>query len=132
MISHVFVGVTDFERAMKFYAAVLESLHLKLKFCDRDASWAGWMAADAPRPLFLIGKPYDGQPAQCGNGHMIALLAAERGVVDRTHAVALANGGVCEGPPGLRPQYHADYYGAYFRDPDGNKMAVCCHDSVPA
>ena len=130
MISHVFVGVTDFERAMKFYSAVMENLQLQLKFCDRDRPWAGWMAADAPRPLFLIGTPYDGNPARGGNGQMIALLAAGRGMVDRTHASALANGGSCEGPPGLRPQYHPDYYGAYFRDPDGNKMGVCCHDAV--
>jgi hypothetical protein len=38
------------------------------------------------------------------------------------------HGGSCEGPPGLRPQYHAHYYGAYFRDPDGNKLCVCCHE----
>jgi catechol 2,3-dioxygenase-like lactoylglutathione lyase family enzyme len=49
-------------------------------------------------------------------------------VVDRTHAIALANGGVCEGLPGFRPEYHPHYYGAYFRDPDGNKICVCCHD----
>jgi len=47
--------------------------------------------------------------------------------VDRAHATALAQGGACEGPPGLRPHYHADYYGAYFRDPEGNKLCVCCH-----
>jgi putative acetyltransferase len=61
---------------------------------------------------------------------MIALLAASREAVAACHAVALANGGTCEGPPGLRPQYHPDYYGAYFRDPDGNKLCVCCHDPV--
>jgi lactoylglutathione lyase len=43
------------------------------------------------------------------------------------HAIALASGGSCEGAPGLRPEYHAHYYGAYFRDPDGNKLAVACH-----
>ncbi|GAA0834710.1 MAG: glyoxalase [Cupriavidus sp.] len=127
MISHVFVGITDFDRAFNFYLAVMEEMGLTLKFCERDTAMAGWMAADAPRPLFLIGKPYDGNPARCGNGQMVALLAPDRRTVDKVHASALANGGSCEGAPGPRPQYHAHYYGAYFRDPDGNKICVCCH-----
>jgi lactoylglutathione lyase len=61
---------------------------------------------------------------------MVALLAATRAQVDAAHALALAYGGRCEGPPGLRPQYHANYYGAYFRDPDGNKLCVACHEAV--
>ena len=55
------------------------------------------------------------------------LTQASRAQVDRSYQVALALGAVCEGPPGLRPQYHANYYGAYFRDLDGNKLCVCCH-----
>ena len=132
MISHVFIGVTDFDRAFQFYSAVLEDLRLKLKFCDRDAPLAGWVAADAPRPLFLIGRPYDGNPTRCGNGQMTALLAPNREAVDSVYARARVNGGSCEGTPHLRPQYHPHYYGAYVRDPDGNKIAVCCHDPVPA
>ncbi|WP_244787862.1 VOC family protein [Cupriavidus pauculus] len=127
MISHVFIGITDFDRAFNFYSAVMEEIGLTLKFCERDTPMAGWMAADAPRPLFLIGTPYDGNPARCGNGQMVALLAPDRRTVDKVHASALANGGSCEGAPGPRPQYHAHYYGAYFRDPDGNKICVCCH-----
>lgn len=128
MLSHVFVGITDFKRAFGFYSVLMGTLDLQLKFRDEDGCWAGWMAADQPRPLFLIGKPYDGRPAAAGNGHMLALLATDRATVDRAHAAALAHGGACEGPPGLRPQYHAHYYGAYFRDPDGNKLCVCCHE----
>jgi len=45
------------------------------------------------------------------------------------HWIALEIGGTCDGPPGLRPHYHADYYGACFRDPDGNKLCVCCHEA---
>ncbi|WP_144107076.1 VOC family protein [Paraburkholderia sp. BCC1886] len=130
MISHVFVGVTDFERAFRFYSAVMATLRLELKFCESGKPWAGWVAASAPRPLFLIGHPYDGQPAQSGNGQMTALLAPDRNTVDAAHAAALAAGGSCEGAPGLRPHYHPDYYGAYFRDPDGNKIGVCCHQAV--
>jgi predicted lactoylglutathione lyase len=59
---------------------------------------------------------------------MVALLAPTRAAVDAAHAAALAHGGECAGPPGLRPEYHANYYGAYFRDPDGNKLCACCHD----
>ncbi|WCM22991.1 VOC family protein [Paraburkholderia bryophila] len=132
MISHVYIGVTDFDRAVQFYASVMEALRLKMKFCDRDKPWAGWMAPDTPRPLFLIGRPFDGHPASCGNGQMIALLAPDRRAVDLAHARALAHGGSCEGAPGLRPHYHANYYGAYFRDPDGNKLCVWHHDPVDA
>ena len=58
---------------------------------------------------------------------MVAFIAKDRGTVDRVHQLALATGGVDEGAPGQRPHYHADYYGAYFRDPDGNKLCVACH-----
>jgi catechol 2,3-dioxygenase-like lactoylglutathione lyase family enzyme len=80
-----------------------------------------------PRPLLLVGKPYDGQPHHPGNGQMVAFLAADRPTVARAHAVALAHGGKTEGLPGLRPEYHEHYYGAYFRDPDDNKLCVACH-----
>ncbi|MFP3249886.1 MAG: VOC family protein, partial [Paraburkholderia sp.] len=103
-------------------------LNLKLKLRDADTGWAGWMAGGQPRPLFVIGRPYDGNPASAGNGQMLALLAPDRAGVERAHGTALAHGGRCEGPLGLRPQYHAHYYGAYFRDPDGNKLCVCCHE----
>lgn len=126
MFSHVFVGVTDFERAHAFYAALMGELNLVQKFRDDSRPWAAWMPADAPRPLFGIGKPYEGEAA-CGNGQMTALLAPSRAAVDRAYASALAHGGTCAGQPGLRPHYHANYYGAYVRDPDGKKLCVCCH-----
>lgn len=130
MLSHVFIGVNDFPRAFAFYSALLSELGLTLKFREDERSWAGWMMPGVERPLFLVGKPFDGQPALAGNGQMIALLAADRASVDRAHAAALAHGAACEGPPGLRPGYHPHYYGAYFRDPDGNKLCVCCHDAA--
>jgi catechol 2,3-dioxygenase-like lactoylglutathione lyase family enzyme len=127
MYSHIFVGVGDFDRALAFYTPVMAALGLQLRFVERDRPWAGWQSHPEPRPLFLIGKPFDGQAPQPGNGHMVAWLADSRERVDQVHAAALAHGGVCEGAPGLRPEYHAHYYGAYFRDPDGNKLAVACH-----
>ena len=127
MLSHVYVGIRDFDRALAFYSAVLPGLGWTLKFVDDSRPWAGWKPVDQDRPLFLVGRPYDQQPAAPGNGQMIALLASTRSAVDAFHALALAHGGACDGPPGLRPEYHADYYGAYVRDPDGNKICVCSH-----
>lgn len=86
------------------------------------------MEPGVPRPLFLVGRPWDGKAAQPGNGQMVALLAPSRAAVDAAYAAALAHGGAGEGAPGLRPHYHPNYYGAYFRDPEGNKLCVCCHD----
>ena len=131
MISHVHVGVDDFERAFAFYSVVLPVLGLELKFKEPENGWAGWMTPGVARPLFLVGLPFNRQPASPGNGQMIALMAPDRAAVDRCHAVALAHGGSSEGAPGLRPHYHANYYGAYFRDPDGNKLCVCCHQPEP-
>lgn len=127
MFSHVFVSVSDFDRAFGFYSALMAELGIERRFLEPDKPWAGWHGAGRSRPLFLIGKPYDGRPHDPGNGQMVAFMAATRAGVRSAYRVALAHGGVCEGPPGPRPHYHADYYGAYFRDPDGNKIAVACH-----
>lgn len=128
MLSHICIGTNDFSRAYTFYSALMRELALVEKFYDPQHPWAGWMASGAPRPLLVLGAPHDGLPAAPGNGQMTALLVSSRAQVDRCYQAALAQGAVCEGAPGLRPQYHADYYGAYFRDLDGNKLCVCCHD----
>jgi catechol 2,3-dioxygenase-like lactoylglutathione lyase family enzyme len=130
VISHIFIGINDFDRAYPFYSALMQELGHVLKFCERERPWAGWMEPGVARPLFIVGAPYDGQRAESGNGQMVALLAPSRPLVDAVHAAALAHGGTCEGVPALRPEYHPDYYGAYFRDPEGNKLCVVCHDSV--
>lgn len=129
MFSHIFIGVTDFDRALAFYQPVMAALGIAPRFVDASHPWAGWQSSPDPRPLFLIGKPWEGAHAP-GNGQMTAFAAATRAQVDAAHAAALAHGGRCEGPPGLRPHYHANYYGAYFRDPDGNKLCVACHAPV--
>lgn len=129
MFSHIFIGVTDFDRALAFYSALADCLGIQARFCDRARPWAGWQDPHGPggRPLLLIGKPFDGRPHEAGNGQMTAFLAQRRVTVDEAYRVALAHGGTCEGPPGLRPEYHEHYYGAYFRDPEGNKLCVACH-----
>lgn len=127
MFSHIFIGTDDFPRALAFYSPLMSVLGIEARFVDASKPWAGWQSRPDPRPLLLIGRPYNHQPHSPGNGQMVAFVAATRPVVDRAHALAIALGGTCEGEPGLRPDYHAHYYGAYFRDPAGNKLCVVCH-----
>ena len=127
MFSHIFVGVSDFDRALAFYNPLMSVLGIKARFCERKRPWAGWQSSPGPRPLFLIGAPYDKMAHERGNGQMVAFLAESRALVDKAYGVALSNGGTSEGAPSLRPEYHEHYYGAYFRDPDGNKLCVVCH-----
>lgn len=127
MFSHIFVSVSDFERALDFYSAVLAELGIEQRFCEPDKPWAGWHSAGGARPYFVIGHPFNGQPHHPGNGQMAAFTAADREQVRSAYQTAITRGATCEGPPGLRPQYHEHYYGAYFRDLDGNKVCVACH-----
>lgn len=90
MFSHVFVSVTDFERSLRFYSAVLASLGVERRFCDAERPWAGWHDAGRTRPFFVISKPYDDQPQHPGNGQMIGFAAKSRAIVDATHRIALA------------------------------------------
>jgi catechol 2,3-dioxygenase-like lactoylglutathione lyase family enzyme len=128
MLSHVYIGINDFQRAFAFYSGVMEELGLLLKFSEPDKSRAGWMQAGVARPLFLIGRSYSGEVSSPGNGQMVALLATDRLTVGRCYKRAIASGGTDEGGRGLMPLYHPNYYGAYFRDPDRNKLCICCHD----
>jgi catechol 2,3-dioxygenase-like lactoylglutathione lyase family enzyme len=124
MYSHTTIGANDLARAQAFYDDVLTPLGLEVRF-----STEGMIGYGLPggRPQFLVVRPFDGGEASVGNGSMIALLAPSRALVDACHAVALAQGGRDEGRPGLRPHYHRHYYGAYFRDPDGNKICIVSH-----
>jgi catechol 2,3-dioxygenase-like lactoylglutathione lyase family enzyme len=132
MLSYVYCGTNDLQNATTFYDAVLEPLGMR-RCVTNDAEWdrisAGWgvYEDDGRRELaFWIGTPFDRQPAAAGNGNMVAFSASSWKAVDAFHAAALANGGVSEGAPGLRLQYGKDFYAAYVRDPDGNKVAAVC------
>lgn len=116
MIGYVTVGTNDMDRGAKFYDAIAAELGVA-----RMMEWDGAIAWGAPGGGAGIGltKPFDGNAATVGNGVMIALEAKDKDQVDRLHAIALANGGTCEGPPGPRGD---TFYAAYFRDPDGNKL----------
>ena len=131
MFSHIYIGTRDFDRALAFYRPLLAGLGVAERFCDPEQQWAGWQSTPGPRPLLVLGRPFEGKH-EPGNGQMVALLAASRAQVDEAHATALAQGGTSEGPPGPRPNYHPHYYGAYFRDTDGNKLCVACHDAPSA
>jgi catechol 2,3-dioxygenase-like lactoylglutathione lyase family enzyme len=66
MLSHVYIRITDFQRAFAFYQSVMDILGFPLKFVELEKSWAGWKPADAERPLFLVGIPYNGERATPG------------------------------------------------------------------
>jgi len=123
MFSHVTIGTNDIERAVAFYDAVFGTLGIKRFFLE--SAYAGY--GDKHSDQTWVMKPFDGKPATVGNGTHIAFMAPSRGAVDAFHAAALAHGGSDEGAPGLRPEYHPTYYGAYVRDPDGNKIQAVCH-----
>lgn len=122
MIGYVMVGTNDLERATGFYDALLREVGVGRLFPTPNGQAYG----PAPgQPMLAVTKPYDGQPATAGNGTMVALSLDSRAQVDTVHARALALGGSDEGAPGLRgPEGPQAFYGAYFRDLDGNKLCV--------
>jgi catechol 2,3-dioxygenase-like lactoylglutathione lyase family enzyme len=120
MFSHVTIGTQDLPRAMAFYDAAPAPLGI-LRVQGRFAEWASWQRPGEAEKLW-VGKPQNGEPASHGNGWMVALTAPSRAAVDAAYAAAMAAAGTDEGAPGPRPKYAADYYGAYVRDPEGNKL----------
>lgn len=124
MFSHVTVGANDYAKARTFYDAVLTPLGLRCFGEWPDAGWAAYRG-EAPVPSFWIARPRNGEPATQGNGSMTAFSAPDEAAVHAAHAAGLAAGGSCEGPPGPRPKF-GDFYAAYLRDPEGNKLCVVC------
>ncbi|MEY2926625.1 MAG: hypothetical protein RL367_1102 [Pseudomonadota bacterium] len=116
MIGYVTLGTNDLARAAKFYDAIAAEMGVG-RMMDFE-TFIAWGTPGGGAGVGLI-KPFDGNPATIGNGVMVALAAKDTGQVDRIHAIALANGGTDEGPPGPRGE---TFYGSYFRDPDGNKL----------
>ena len=118
MIGYVTLGSNDFERSLAFYDEVLAVLDVERTFSNDHLQGYG---GPGEGPMLAVARPYDGKPASAGNGTMVALVAPSREKVDAIHAAALRAGGVDEGAPGLRGNV---FYGAYFRDPDGNKLCA--------
>ena len=123
MYSHITLGTNDMPRAQAFYDALMELLGHPVLFKTPEGVAYGLPTG----PKLFIVHPFDGNAARAGNGVHAAFITDSRAKVDEFHRRALALGGTDEGPPGLRPHYHANYYGAYVRDPDGNKIQAVCH-----
>ncbi len=124
MIGYVTLGTNDLDRARGFYDALLGEIGAtrKMEFPETGFTLYG---TGERRPGIAVTRPYDGNPASVGNGNMTAIAADSRATVDRLHAKALELGGSDEGAPGLRtPEGPGAFYGAYFRDLDGNKLCV--------
>ena len=120
MIGYVCVGTNDWNRALAFYDALLAELGAK-RTMDFDG-FVVWQPA-RDKPGLALVKPHDGKPAAVGNGWMVAFRVETPAQVDALYRKALALGGTDEGPPGDRG---SGYYGAYFRDLDGNKLNFHC------
>lgn len=121
MIDHVGLRVSDYERSKAFYVAALAPLGYGLVMELREAGpHAGF--GSGGKPDFWIGK---GKGSTAG-AH-VAFAASDRATVRAFYEAALAAGASDNGPPGLRPQYHPAYYGAFVLDPDGHNVEAVCH-----
>lgn len=118
MFDHVSIQVTNLARALAFYDAALAPLGITRLYAEGGSAHGYGIAAKA---FFWIGERDTVQ-----TGTHIAFVAKDRATVDRFHAAALAAGGTENGPPGLRPRYHADYYAAFILDPDGHNIEAVC------
>ncbi|MDD7973353.1 VOC family protein [Roseinatronobacter alkalisoli] len=119
-LNYVMIGSNDVSRARPYFDAVLPLIggavcadYMPHAFCYRLRGGG----------RIWVASPFDKQAATPGNGNMVGLNCKSKEEVQAAHAVALANGASNEGDPGPRPQYGPDFYGAYVRDLDGNKMS---------
>jgi catechol 2,3-dioxygenase-like lactoylglutathione lyase family enzyme len=119
MIGYATIGTNDLDKATKFYDAVLAPLGGRRTFANGERMQ--FYGSKDTRAMIAVSKPYDEQPATVGNGSMFGLPAASKEQVDAAYAAAIAAGGACDGPPGQRMP---TFYGAYVRDPDGNKVCI--------
>ncbi|GAB4069640.1 VOC family protein [Ancylobacter sonchi] len=124
MFTHIILGARDLPRLTAFYDAVLAPLGLVRVEVAEDGGPPGAMWAMPGRrwPQFFVQLPFNGLPATWGNGTQVSFAAPSPAAVDAAWRALVANGGIDEGAPGLRPHYDPDYYGAYGRDPEGNKL----------
>lgn len=119
MFTHVMVGSNDLEKSKTFYMATLGALGLEGMQTPNGGVFfsQGGMA-------FGVGTPANGEPACFANGGTIGFQATTKEQIDAFHAAGLANGGTDEGLPGVREGAPGQPYGAYLRDPDGNKICA--------
>jgi catechol 2,3-dioxygenase-like lactoylglutathione lyase family enzyme len=130
MIDHTGLDVSDPVRSRRFYEAALAPLGYKvlMEVPTEFTGGAVVLGFGVPhKPDFWIHQGTPQKPSL-----HVAFRAENRALVDAFHQAAINAGGRDNGPPGLRPQYHKDYYGAFVLDPDGHNIEACCHDPVPA
>ena len=121
MVGYVTLGTNDLKRATEFYDALLGELGAKQFMNDgRIVAWG----RDAGAAMLAVCTPFDEGVATVGNGVMVALNAGSQELVKKLHAKALQLGASDEGEPG--PRGDGGFYGGYFRDFDGNKLAAFC------
>jgi catechol 2,3-dioxygenase-like lactoylglutathione lyase family enzyme len=116
MIDHIGIPVSDVARSKQFFVTALAPLGYKVIM---DVGEAVGMGAEAG-PDFWFGKAKPGSPSH------IAFSASDRSLVDAFYRAAIAAGGRDNGKPGIRAQYHPNYYGAFVFDPDGNNIEAVC------
>ena len=131
MIDHTGIIVSDFERSRTFYETALAPIGyaLLLEFpaaVTGSTDVAGF--GEAPKTDFWIAAATPDRPVNVPAVH-VAFRVASRVMVDAFYHAAIAAGGVDHGAPGLRPHYHAHYYGAFVLDPDGHNIEAVCHES---
>jgi catechol 2,3-dioxygenase-like lactoylglutathione lyase family enzyme len=124
MIGYVTLGTNDIESARRFYEALLAEIGVRQLMQLPDGRGYTMYGRSGREPMLAVTRPADGNAATAGNGTMVALPMADREQVDRFHAKALELGGSDEGAPGVRGPEDMGFYGAYLRDPDGNKLCA--------
>lgn len=123
MIGYVTLGTNDLEKARAFYDGLLGSIGAS-RLMEMESGFTLY-GTDWGKPAIAVTPPHDGKTASAGNGNMIAIPMDSRDKVDAFHAKGLELGGSDEGPPGLRgPEGPRAFYGAYLRDPEGNKLCA--------
>jgi catechol 2,3-dioxygenase-like lactoylglutathione lyase family enzyme len=125
MFTHIMLGANDPAKSIAFYDAALGALGIPGVHMGERAFYR----SSADGPALGVGKPANGAPATFANGGTIGFKASDVAAVDAFHAAGLANGGTDEGAPGHRPNAPGKSYGAYLRDPDGNKLCAFCQMS---
>ena len=120
MLAYTTLGVSDFEQANAFYAALLGVIGANYVMGTERIALYG---KDMDNPMLAICVHYDEHPPSAGNGTMVAIRAGSREACDAMFEKALELGATCDGPPGERvPNV---FYGGYVRDYDGNKLCFC-------
>jgi catechol 2,3-dioxygenase-like lactoylglutathione lyase family enzyme len=124
MLGYVTIGAKDSEVSGKFYDAFFGAFGNERKFAS--GGWIGYGAMGSDANNVFVCPPHNGQPATFGNGSMFAFTAKTQDEVKAAYKAGLAAGGSDEGGPGFRPPEKQEWYGAYLRDPTGNKVCVFC------